>query len=91
LSLLGGLCMDADHGDVDGDCDTDLALAQEHATNLTLMNDGDGFFSIAAGVVMGGSGDNGDTRLRNFDANDDGKDDIYFCYRSGTDQLYIQQ
>jgi len=67
LSLLGGLCMDADHGDVDGDGDTDLALAQEHATNLILLNDGAGVFSVLAGAVMGGMGDNEDVRLRDFD------------------------
>jgi len=67
LSLLGGLCMDADHGDVDGDGDTDLALAQEHATNLILLNDGAGVFSVLAGAVMGGTGDNEDLRLRDFD------------------------
>lgn len=67
LSLLGGLCMDADHGDVDGDGDIDLALAQEHATNLILLNDGAGVFSVLAGAVMGGTGDNEDVRLRDFD------------------------
>lgn len=67
LSLLGGLCMDADHGDVDGDGDIDLALAQEHATNLILLNDGAGVFSVLAGAVMGGSGDNEEVRLRDFD------------------------
>jgi len=67
VSLLGGLCMDADHGDVDGDGDIDLALAQEHATNLILLNDGSGVFSVLAGAVMGGIGDNEDVRLRDFD------------------------
>jgi len=62
-SLLGGLCMDADHGDVDGDGDVDLALAQEHATNLILLNDGSGVFSVLAGAVTGGTGDNEDVRL----------------------------
>jgi len=66
-SLLGGLCMDADHGDVDGDGDVDLALAQEHATNLILLNDGSGVFSVLAGAVTGGTGDNEDVRLRDFD------------------------
>ncbi|RLA33028.1 MAG: hypothetical protein DRR15_10965 [Gammaproteobacteria bacterium] len=67
VSSLGGLCMDADHGDVDGDGDVDLALAQEHATNLILLNDGSGVFSVLAGAVMGGAGDNEDVRLRDFD------------------------
>ena len=67
VSLLGGLCMDADHGDVDGDGDIDLALAQEHATNLILLNDGSGVFSVLTGAVMGGTGDNEDVRLRDFD------------------------
>lgn len=69
--LLGGLCMDADHGDVDGDGDVDLALAQEHATNLVLLNDGAGVFSVLVGAVMGGTGDNEDVRLRDFDGDDD--------------------
>jgi len=67
VSLLGGLCMDADHGDIDGDGDVDLALAQEHATNLILLNDGSGVFSVLPGAVMGGTGDNEDVRLRDFD------------------------
>jgi len=67
LTSLGGLCMDADHGDVDGDGDIDLALAQEHATNIILLNDGSGVFSVLAGAVMGGTGDNEDVRLRDFD------------------------
>ena len=67
LTSLGGLCMDVDHGDVDGDGDIDLALAQEHATNLILLNDGAGVFSVLAGAVMGGAGDNEDVRLRDFD------------------------
>lgn len=68
-SMLGGLCMDADHGDVDGDGDIDLALAQEFSTNLILLNDGNGVFSVATGAVGGGNGDNEDVRLRNFDGN----------------------
>jgi hypothetical protein len=67
LTSLGGLCMDVDHGDVDSDGDIDLALAQEHATNLILLNDGSGVFSVLTGAVMGGAGDNEDVRLRDFD------------------------
>lgn len=64
---LGGLCMDSDSGDVDGDGDIDLALAQEFATNILLLNDGNGAFTVAAGAVNGGNGDNEDVRLRRID------------------------
>jgi hypothetical protein len=68
---LGGMCMDADHGDVDGDGDTDLVLAQEFATNIVLLNDGAGAFSLLAGAVNGGAGDNEDVRLVDFDGDTD--------------------
>lgn len=61
-------CMDADHGDIDGDGDIDLALAQEFATNIVLYNDGAGSFSIVPGAVNGGTGDNEDIRLIDFNA-----------------------
>ena len=65
--VLGGMCMDADHGDVDGDGDTDIVLAQEFATNIVLLNDGAGVFSLSAGAVNGGFGDNEEVRLVDFD------------------------
>lgn len=68
---LGGRCMDATHGDVDGDGDTDLVLAQEIATNIVLLNDGTGVFTRAAGAVSGGFGDNEDVRLADFDGDAD--------------------
>lgn len=67
---INGMCMDVDHGDVDGDGDVDLALAQEFATNLIFLNDGSGVFSVAAGAVNGGNGDNEDVRLRDFNGDD---------------------
>lgn len=63
--------MDVDHGDVDGDGDIDLALAQEFALNIVLLNDGAGVFSIAAGAVSHGNGDNEDVRLRDMDGDAD--------------------
>lgn len=66
-SQLMGRCMDADHGDVDGDGDIDLALAQEFATNLILVNNGFGEFSVSSGAVNGGNGDNEDVRLEDID------------------------
>ena len=68
---LTGMCMDVDHGDVDSDGDVDLALAQESATNIILLNDGSGSFTTSAGSVVGGNGDNEDIRLRDFDSDGD--------------------
>lgn len=70
-AALGGLCMDADQGDVDGDGDIDIVLAQEFSTNLVLRNDGTGVFSVAINAVSGGDGDNEDVRLRDFDGDSD--------------------
>ena len=69
IGSLQGLCMDTDIGDVDGDLDIDLVLAQEFATNIVLLNDGTGTFSLGQGAVNGGDGDNEDVRLRRFDNN----------------------
>lgn len=71
VASLGGMCMDADQGDVDGDGDVDLVLAQEFSVNLVLLNDGSGVFSRAAGAVGGGLGDNEDVRLADFDGDGD--------------------
>lgn len=68
---LDRLCMDARHGDVDGDGDLDLGLAQEFATNLLLRNDGAGNFSVLASDVSGGNGDNEDLLLEDFDGDGD--------------------
>lgn len=69
IGALQGMCMDTDIGDVDGDLDVDLVLAQEFATNIVLLNDGAGVFSLGQGAVNGGDGDNEDVRLRPFDDN----------------------
>jgi len=70
-AVLGGRCMDADQGDVDGDGDTDLVLAQEIGTNIVLINDGAGVFAELANAVGGGFGDNEDVRLADFDNDGD--------------------
>lgn len=66
---LKGKCMDATNGDVDGDGDLDLVLAQENATNLVLLNDGNAVFAI--GMLDGGDGDNEDVRLVDLDGDGD--------------------
>lgn len=71
VAALGGRCMDADQGDVDGDGDTDLVLAQEIARNIVLLNDGTGVFTQPSGAVNGGFGDNEDVRLADFDGDGD--------------------
>ena len=43
----------------------------ELATNIVLVNDGAGTFSVAVGAVVGGNGDNEDVRLRDFDNDGD--------------------
>lgn len=70
-SETGGRCMDAEHGDFDGDGDLDLALAQEMGTNIILLNNGSGVFSRKNGAVAGGAGDNEDLRLRDIDGDGD--------------------
>lgn len=69
LNDLKGKCMDATHGDLDGDGDLDIVLAQENATNLVLLNDGAALFTI--GSLEGGEGDNEDVRLVDLDADGD--------------------
>ena len=61
--------MDATTGDLDGDGDLDLVLAQENATNLVLLNNGDAKFAI--GSLEGGDGDNEEVRLADLDADGD--------------------
>jgi hypothetical protein len=69
VNRLGGQCMDATTGDLDGDGDLDLVLAQENATNLVLLNDGAAMF--ATGSLEGGDGDNEEVRLADLDADGD--------------------
>jgi hypothetical protein len=86
LAVLGGLCMDSDAGDIDGDGDIDLVLAQEFARNLILTNDGSGSFTAA--FVPGGNGDNEDVRLRDF--NNDGRLDMLTVHEDdGVHALFI--
>lgn len=69
FNQLEGRCMDATHGDLDGDGDLDLVLAQENATNLVLQNTGDAMFVV--GSLEGGDGDNEDVRLADLDGDGD--------------------
>jgi hypothetical protein len=81
--------------DIDSDGDSDI-LSPNNSVGQggdieVWLNDGSGIF-IAATESPFSSPPSGSTfDIEVVDVNADGKDDIYFCYRSGTDQLFIQQ
>ena len=70
-SGLGGLSMDAAVGDVDGDGDLDIVVAQEFAPNVLLLNDGSGSFSNASGRLPSDVHDSEDVALADFDLDGD--------------------
>jgi hypothetical protein len=55
------------------------------------INDGSGVFSTAAASPFSTAPFGSAFDIEVVDLNADGKKDIYFCYRSGTDQLYMRQ
>lgn len=69
-------CMDADHGDVDGDGDLDLVLAMEFGRNLLLRNDGTGRFRSDAPSMPRTTRDSEDVALVDVDL--DGDLDLVF-------------
>lgn len=76
-------CMDADHGDVDGDGDLDLVLAMEFRPNVLLRNDGTGRFRSDAASMPRAARDSEDVALVDIDR--DGDLDLAFV--SEDDQL----
>ena len=72
--VLNGLSMDAGVGDVDGDGDLDIVIANEFNPNILLLNDGSGRFSDGSGRLPAASRDSEDVGVADFDG--DGDPDI---------------
>jgi hypothetical protein len=80
--------------DIDSDGDPDI-LSPNNAVGQSgdievWLNDGTGVFSAAAESPFSSAPTGSAFDIEVVDLNADGKEDIYFCYRSGTDQLYLR-
>lgn len=70
-AVLTGLSMDAAVGDLDGDGDLDIVVAQEFAPNTLLLNDGAGAFSNASARLPAEARDSEDVGIADFDGDGD--------------------
>ncbi|NKB68874.1 MAG: T9SS type A sorting domain-containing protein [Candidatus Latescibacteria bacterium] len=68
---LDGLSMDARPGDLDGDGDLDLFIANEFRRNILLLNDGLGVFANGSAQVPPTTRDSEDAALADFDLDGD--------------------
>ena len=69
--LLTGQSMDAGAGDVDGDGDLDIVIANEFNPNILLLNDGNGRFSNGSARLPPDIRDSEDVGLADFDGDGD--------------------
>ena len=80
--------------DLDDDGDPDILSPNnslgQGGTIEAWINDGSGFFSMAASSPFSTEPAGSAFDIEVVDVNGDGLDDLYFCYRTGTDQLYIR-
>ena len=81
--------------DIDADGDPDI-LSPNNSIGQggdieVWINDGSGNFSTAAESPFSSPPDGSTFDIEVVDVNGDGLDDLYFCYRTGTDQLYIRR
>jgi hypothetical protein len=81
--------------DLDSDCDADIlspdnSVGQGGSIDVWL-NDGSGVFAPAPPGIFSPPPSGSAFNIQIVDVNADGKDDIYFCYRTGTDQMYMRQ
>jgi hypothetical protein len=81
--------------DIDSDGDPDILSPNSNLNQGGIVdvwiNNGAGVFSEPASSPFSSEPVGSAFDIEVVDLNADGKDDIYFCYRTGTDQLYIQQ
>ena len=68
---LGGLSMDAALGDVDGDGDLDVIVANEFRPNILLINDGEAGFTDGSSRLPRANRDSEDIGLADFDGDGD--------------------
>ncbi len=91
--VLTGLSMDAGTGDLDGDGDLDIVIANEFNPNILLLNDGNGRFSNGSDRLPPDIRDSEDVGLADFDGDgdldivvvseDDQVNELYFNDGSG--------
>jgi len=69
--ILGGLSMDAAVGDMDGDGDPDIVIANEFRPNILLLNDGRGMFTDGSARLPRTERDSEDVGIADFDGDGD--------------------
>ena len=91
--VLNGLSMDAGVGDLDGDGDLDIVIANEFNPNILLLNDGSGRFTDGSARLPAADRDSEDVGVADFDGDgdldivvvseDDRVNELYFNDGSG--------
>ncbi len=87
---LEGLSMDAGVGDLDGDGDPDIVIANEHRPNILLLNEGDGRFRNASDRIPRAAHDSEDVGIADFDGDGD-LDVIVVSEDDRVNELYLNQ
>lgn len=87
---LEGLSMDAGVGDLDGDGDPDIVIANEHRPNILLLNEGDGRFRNASDRIPGSARDSEDVGIADFDGDGD-LDVIVVSEDDRVNELYLNR
>lgn len=81
--------------DIDSDGDPDILSPSntigQGGSVAVWINDGSGVFSTATQSPFSDAPTGSIFNMEIVDVNADGMNDIYFCYRTGTDQLYMRQ
>ena len=91
VESLKGLSMDAKFGDIDGDGDLDIVIANEFKPNILLINDGSGHFSNESEErIPQKERDSEDVGIADF--NGDGHNDIIVVTEDDTEnELYLNR